>query len=66
MTYKEFTAWCNERACDGCWGTETAKVCLGVIDIIKSAPFWRRKKLWLVIKDDVEVVVSITNDKLRR
>ena len=20
MKYKEFIRWCNERACDGCWG----------------------------------------------
>lgn len=26
MKFKEFSAWCNDRACDGCWGmTEAIK-----------------------------------------
>lgn len=65
MTYKEFIAWCHERACDGCWSIEIATVCLNVITTVKSVPFWQRKKLWLKIKDNVEAVVSIANDKIK-
>ncbi|MBP3922018.1 MAG: hypothetical protein J6D27_03545 [Ruminiclostridium sp.] len=65
MTYKEFIAWCHERACDGLWGIQTAMFCLSVITTMKSVPFWQRKKLWLKIKDNVEVVVSIANDKIK-
>lgn len=46
MSFKQFEEWCNERACDGCWGMLEAMVCLDIIDKIRSAPFWKRKKLW--------------------
>lgn len=65
MTYKEFIAWCNERACDGCWDMETAIHCLNIITVMKSVPFWRRKKLWIAIKNDIEIDVYSTNEKFR-
>ena len=35
MTYKEFKAWCNERACDGRWNSiETITCCLDIINEI--------------------------------
>lgn len=46
MKFKEFVAWCNERACDGCWGMITAMVCIDVIADIRKVPFWRREKVW--------------------
>lgn len=30
MKFKEFVNWCNERACDGCWGTLTAINCSSI------------------------------------
>lgn len=66
MTYKEFIAWCNERACDGCWDMETAIHCLNIITVMKSVPFWRRKKLWIAIKNDIEIDVYSTNEKNQR
>lgn len=46
MKYKEFVNWCNDRACDGCWGMNTAKYCISIIMKIDSQPFWRRNKIW--------------------
>lgn len=46
MKYKEFVQWCNQRACDGCWGTEEAIVCIEVMGDIRKEPFWRREKVW--------------------
>ena len=32
MTYQEFKAWCNKRACDGQWDSiETITCCLDII-----------------------------------
>lgn len=46
MKFKEFENWCNERACDGCWGMLEAMTCIGLIKEIRKAPFWKREKLW--------------------
>lgn len=46
MKFKEFENWCNERACDGCWGMLEAMTCIGLIKEIRKSPFWKREKLW--------------------
>ncbi len=46
MTFKQFVTWCNQRAADGCWGTATAIVCVGVMTEMQKTPFWKRKKRW--------------------
>lgn len=46
MKFKEFTNWCNERACDGCWGMLEAMTCISLIKEIRKAPFWKREKIW--------------------
>jgi hypothetical protein len=46
MTFKEFDEWCNERACDGCWGMVTALVCIDILENVKKVPFWKRRKYW--------------------
>lgn len=46
MKFKEFVNWCNERACDGCWGTLTAMACIDLIGKVKKVPFWKREKIW--------------------
>ena len=46
MTFKEFTVWCNERACDGCWGMLTAMTCLDLMATVNKIPFWKREKVW--------------------
>lgn len=46
MTFKQFSAWCNERAADGKWGLGTAihcsKICSGLHDVF----FLWREKTW--------------------
>ena len=65
MTYKEFLQWCNERASDGCWGRQTAMYCISVINIMKSTPFWRRKKKWKEYEQLVVTnFVNPTNEKI--
>lgn len=44
MTFKEFTAWCNERACDGRWGMVEAMVCIDLMAEIRKLSFWKREK----------------------
>lgn len=46
MTFKEFTDWCNERACDGFWGMLTAMTCIDLMETVKKQPFWKREKFW--------------------
>ena len=46
MTFKQFNAWCSERACDGCWGMLEAMACLDINGKIRDVPFWKREKLW--------------------
>ena len=66
MTYKEFDSWCNERASDGCWNFDTAIYCIKVLGEIKALPFWKRKKEWLKVKDEIERdVVSVINAKIQ-
>ena len=66
MTYKEFVDWCNERACDGCWSRDTAICCINIVRHIRHLPFWKRKKEWLRIKDEVERgIVSVINEKIQ-
>ena len=66
MTYKEFLQWCNDRACDGCWGMLTAMVCIDIIEQMKSTPFWKRKKKWKEYEQKVVTeLVNPTNEKIR-
>lgn len=44
MKFKEFENWCNERACDGCWGMLTAMVCIDLIGKVKKFHFGKEKK----------------------
>lgn len=60
MSYKEFREWCNKRAADGCWGSNTAIICLNILKEIEQEKFWRRNKLWKE-KFEEEVVRDIVN-----
>lgn len=46
MKFKEFNKWCNERACDGCWGPAEALTCINIGRKIIEQPFWKREKIW--------------------
>lgn len=67
MKYKEFTKWCNNRACDGYWSIKIAKYCIEVINKINQEPFWRREKKWREIYENTMVygVVNPINKKIR-
>ena len=46
MTFKEFMAWCNDRACDGLWSLREVMEVLDIVsDVMKTMP-WRREKYW--------------------
>jgi hypothetical protein len=68
MTFKEFSAWCNERAADGCWGLNTAKICIKIIDKVQKERFWRREKAWQAINDELQIeklIVIPINKKIK-
>lgn len=65
MTFKEFEAWCNARACDGCWSMDTAIYCIEVGRHIKSLPFWKRKKAWQEVSDFIYKEIVCVIDKKR-
>lgn len=46
MRFKDFVRWCNERACDGCWGMTEAITCIEIMNQVNKKPFWRREKFW--------------------
>lgn len=60
MKYKEFVIWCNERACDGCWGMHAAVTCIGVMEDVRKQHFWKREKYWKE-KYEQQVLTSIVN-----
>lgn len=47
MRYKEFCAWCNDRASDGCWNALTAITCIYIMKKVRKHPFWIREKIWI-------------------
>ena len=62
MKFKEFAKWCNERAADGFWSMDVAKVCVSLCEGIYSLPFWKREKVWRQSeKFMVKCVVEPTN-----
>lgn len=64
MKYKEFKRWCNDRACDGCWGKQEALLCIEVMNMMAKVPFWKRNKVWKKIAHIMLVeVVTPTNQK---
>ena len=54
MKFKEFSDWCNRRACDGCWGMAEAICCCETAQAIYKFPFWKREKMWQEIYKDKE------------
>lgn len=68
MTFKEFVAWCNERACDGCWGLIEATLCIDIVQDVRRKPFWRREKYWHETHEEqvVHQIVYPTNQKIRK
>ena len=65
MTFKEFNGWCNNRACDGCWSSDTAIYCIELVRKINALPFWKREKAWNEVRDFVEKeIVQVIEEKM--
>lgn len=66
MKYKEFVKWCNERALDGVWTAEHAKICANIIAQLNTVPFWKRERKWISVRVRLNIldIVSETNNKL--
>lgn len=65
MKFKEFNSWCNDRACDGCWGMNEAIICVRVATEILQEPFWKREKIWKTkYKDEIVNKIVIPTNKL--
>lgn len=67
MTFKEFESWCNQRACDGCWGGLDSMVCIDIIQTVNEKWFWKREKFWQEeYADDVmEQIVNPIEKKIK-
>lgn len=46
MTLNQFRAWCNQRACDGCWSENVALFCIELLRNMEKIAWWRRRKVW--------------------
>ena len=69
MKFKEFVAWCNERACDGAWGIRTGVACMEIMRQVNLRPFWAREKEWQRMNHDFEIeklIVQPINESLDR
>ena len=65
MKFKEFSEWCNERACDGYWDMYTAIQCSSICQEIYSYPIWKREKEFQkYVKETNLVEVINKNNKL--
>lgn len=66
MTFKEYIAWINQRACDGCWGMATAMTCVSIHQEVKKQRFWKREKYWKekYEKDVLEQIVNPIEAKI--
>lgn len=66
MKFREFVSWCNERACDGCWGMLEAMVCIDIIGKVRKQRFWEREKFWQekYANDVVEQIVNPIEKKI--
>ena len=57
MTLRQFRAWCNERACDGCWGEGVALICIEILKLMRELPWSRRNPVWsrisLLVMDSI-------------
>lgn len=65
MKYKEFIDWCNQRACDGCWGLQEAVMCLDIIDKVQKTSIFKRKNKWKEVEPVATEIVTKTNEKIK-
>jgi len=62
MKFKDFAAWCNERACDGRWGLQTALACIEIESSVRSKSFWKREKAWQKINSEWHIEELVVNE----
>lgn len=59
MRFREFSRWCNERACDGMWSAQYATRCISIYEEMRNIPFWKREKVWREkYEDEVTKIIS--------
>lgn len=46
ISYAEFREWCNERCCDGLWNMRNAIAAIAILQVMRKAWFWKRRRLW--------------------
>ena len=61
MTYREFSDWCNRRAADGCWSSETAVFCLWVLKEIENQHFWKKSRKWQELNAKYSIQDNVIN-----
>lgn len=63
MKFKEFDDWCNERICDGYWGSKEATTCVDMCRVFLAIPKWKREKIWsnFHYREYLEQIVKETN-----
>ena len=61
MKFKEFSEWCNERACDGCWDMCTADQCSSICQEIYSYPIRKREKEFQKYVKETNLIEVINN-----
>ena len=69
MTFKQFKLWCNERACDGCWGMREAIICLDVCKVVCKIRPWKRERVWREINEAYGIeknIVCPINEKIQK
>lgn len=68
MKFRAFARWCNERACDGCWGRTEAIVCCDIMEKMKQVNPLARETVWKTINALLrmeELIVEPTNARIK-
>lgn len=64
MKYKYFIEWCNDRACDGCWGLQEAIICISIIEKMQNTSIFKRKSKWKELEPVANEIVTEINKKI--
>ena len=68
MIFREFENWCEQRVCDGHWGSSEAMICIIVLEYVHNKPFWIRNKCWkeMYETDILHNIVIQTEQKIAK
>ena len=61
MKFRDFVSWCNNRACDGCWGMKRLCCASTSCSRSESSLFGDVKKEWRRINEGNWVVTMIVD-----